>query len=227
MRKITTLNEGDGKILVRYLQAQGIEVMLRADTSSADFELWVVDEEHCDTVREITTTFRKDPYAACYRNVTPPPVVKTPKRARYIDVRTQLFHQSLVRGKLTATMMTISVLVYLLQSLGLAPRFVALLYISEYVQPLFMEIAHGQVWRLVTPIFLHFGILHIIFNMLWLHSLGNQIEQLDGWRKLALLMLSISVVSNVGQYLVSGATVRWFFWSCLRFARLRLDHGTI
>ena len=45
MRKVTTLSEGDGKILVRYLQAQGIEVVLRAEASGSEHGLWVVDEE--------------------------------------------------------------------------------------------------------------------------------------------------------------------------------------
>ena len=205
MRKITTLSEGDGKILVRYLQAQGIEVMLRADASGAGHELWVVDEEHCDKVREIVDTFRQDPFAARYRNVTPLPAKeKKPPRTRYIDVRTQVFHRSAVQAKLTTALIGITVCVYLLQVSGLAPRLIALLYISEFMQPHFIEIQQGQLWRLVTPIFLHFGILHVLFNMLWLYSLGTQIEMRGGRRQLALLVLAIAVVSNVGQYVIAG-----------------------
>ena len=205
MRKITTLSEGDGKILVRYLQAQGIEVMLRADTSGAGHELWVVDEEHCDKVREIADTFRQDPFDARYRNITPLPAVdKKPPRTRYIDVRTQVFGRATVQAKLTTALIGITVCVYLLQISGLAPRLIALLYISEFMRPHFVEIQQGQLWRLVTPIFLHFGILHVLFNMLWLYSLGTQIEVRGGRRQLALLVLAVAVVSNVGQYVIAG-----------------------
>ena len=204
MRKVTTLSEGDGKVLARYLQAQQIEVVLRAETSSTDFELWVVDEEDCERVREILTAFRQDPFDACYRNVTPLSAEEKPRRARYVDVRKQLFGRSAMQGKITTALIAISVGVFLLQTSGLAPRFVALLYISEFVRPQFVEIQQGQLWRLVTPIFLHFGILHVLFNMLWLHTLGNQIEMRGGRRQLALLVLAIGAVSNVGQYVIAG-----------------------
>lgn len=203
LRKVTTLNEGDGKILVRYLQAQGIEAVLRATAHQVEVELWVVDEEHCDKAHEIAETFRQDPRQPRYRNVTPPSLEK-PRRSRYVDVRTQIFHRATVQGKFTAFLIGLTVGVFLLQAVGLAPRFIALLYISEYVRPQFVEIQQGQLWRLVTPIFLHFGIFHIIFNMLWLYTLGTQIERRGGRRQLALLVLAIGTVSNVGQYVIAG-----------------------
>ncbi len=66
------------------------------------------------------------------------------------------------------------------------------------------EIRHGQVWRLITPIFVHFSILHILFNMLWLRDLGSLIEARASTLKLLFLVVVIGIASNVGQYLVSG-----------------------
>ncbi len=68
----------------------------------------------------------------------------------------------------------------------------------------FYEIQRGEVWRLVTPIFLHFGWPHIIFNMIWLYDLGGQIENRIGYLKYVLLVLIIAVASNVLQYLMTG-----------------------
>ena len=204
VRKVAVLSEGDGKILVRYLQAQGIEVELRAEASEANVELWVVDEEHCEAVREMVAEFRQDPYAAKYRQVSSLPKAKKTKRVRYVDVRTQVFHRAGVQGKLTAALIGISLLIFLVQSFGIAPRLVAALYISRYVQPMFVEIQQGEVWRLLTPIFLHFGILHFVFNMLWLYSLGTQVELRGSWQQLIALVIGVGVVSNLGQYVLVG-----------------------
>jgi len=58
----------------------------------------------------------------------------------------------------------------------------------------------GQVWRFVTPIFLHFSVLHIFFNMMWLKNLGKVIEFNRGtWRFVALIFV-LAVASNIGQY---------------------------
>ncbi len=62
------------------------------------------------------------------------------------------------------------------------------------------KIKQGQVWRVVTPIFLHMGILHLAFNMIWLYQLGSQIESLRGPWRFALLVLAIAICSNVLQY---------------------------
>ena len=58
----------------------------------------------------------------------------------------------------------------------------------------------GEVWRFVTPIFLHFSVLHIFFNMMWLRNLGRSIEFARGtWRFVAIIIV-LAVASNIGQY---------------------------
>lgn len=49
----------------------------------------------------------------------------------------------------------------------------------------------SQPWRLFTAMFIHIGILHIVFNMVCLWSLGLVAELIFGWRKyLAIYLLS-------------------------------------
>ncbi len=63
----------------------------------------------------------------------------------------------------------------------------------------------GQYWRLLTPVFLHFGWLHIAFNLLWFWEFGARLERLTGrWNYLGILLV-IAVVGNFSQFLASGA----------------------
>lgn len=70
-------------------------------------------------------------------------------------------------------------------------------------------ILSGQIWRLITPIFLHFpamGIIfaHLAFNMIWLYQFGELIERSNSSRFLLLLVVVSGVVSNVAQAQVTG-----------------------
>tara|TARA_R110000822_G_scaffold60287_12_gene150265 strand:- start:9313 stop:10170 length:858 start_codon:yes stop_codon:yes gene_type:complete len=67
--------------------------------------------------------------------------------------------------------------------------------------------AKGEYWRLVTPIFLHFGIFHIAFNGLWLWELGRRMEPLIGSVQMIAAVLLMAVASNLGQYLWSGPSL--------------------
>lgn len=60
-------------------------------------------------------------------------------------------------------------------------------------------LAHGQYWRLLTPVFLHFGWVHITFNMLWLWELGRRIEMQGGSLHLLSVVCFIGIASNLYQ----------------------------
>lgn len=58
------------------------------------------------------------------------------------------------------------------------------------------NISRGEVWRLVTPIFIHFGAWHLILNVLALYQLGVPLEERYGSFWLAAMILIMAVVSN-------------------------------
>lgn len=65
-------------------------------------------------------------------------------------------------------------------------------------------LAQGELWRLISPDFLHFSVLHITFNLMMFWVLGGQLERRKGWLSLLMLILVVSVVSNVAQLLDGG-----------------------
>lgn len=105
--------------------------------------------------------------------------------------------------KLTALLIALSVLVALLSNFGSDYSLIHVLFITEYRQGL-NEISSGQLWRLFTPALIHFGILHIAFNMLWLYQLGSAIEQRQGINRMAILVVISAGLSNIAQFIWSG-----------------------
>lgn len=71
--------------------------------------------------------------------------------------------------------------------------------------PSFEKIRNGQIWRLVSPCFLHGDLFHLFFNMLWLIVLGKQIEQRLFPLRYSIFIVIIAIISNTAQYLMSGS----------------------
>lgn len=122
------------------------------------------------------------------------------------------------QGAGTATAVAVAPVTAVLIALGIAGFFLvylaapvewisALTYTPFSLQagrPVFGE-QDTQLWRLVTPVFLHFGWLHITFNALWCWELGRRIEGVLGSLNLLGLFLVIAAVSNSAQALFGGA----------------------
>ena len=80
--------------------------------------------------------------------------------------------------QLTIALIALSLIVAIMTRLGSERELVVPFLINWH------ELSQGQWWRLITPIFLHFGLLHLLFNMLWLWELGRVIEWRFGWPRL-------------------------------------------
>jgi membrane associated rhomboid family serine protease len=64
-----------------------------------------------------------------------------------------------------------------------------------------VDVAHGQWYRLFTAAFLHYGVLHILFNMYALYLIGPQLEAVLG----RLRFVALYVLAGVGGGLLSMA----------------------
>lgn len=60
--------------------------------------------------------------------------------------------------------------------------------------------AHGEWWTVITAVYLHGGVLHILFNVLWIRQLGPAVEELYGPAR----FFVIFTVSGVAGFLVSN-----------------------
>lgn len=62
----------------------------------------------------------------------------------------------------------------------------------------------AQWYRLVTSGFLHYGLLHLGFNMFFLYLLGNEMEPMIGRTKFALLYVASLLGGSAGVLLIDG-----------------------
>lgn len=71
-------------------------------------------------------------------------------------------------------------------------------------QPLPQVSVNGEVWRLLTPAFMHSSLLHLVFNLGWWVFLCREIEQKLGIGVAIALLVASGLISNYAQFLVSG-----------------------
>jgi membrane associated rhomboid family serine protease len=73
---------------------------------------------------------------------------------------------------------------------------------KSFGQYTFEGVASGELWRLVTPLFLHAGLWHLVFNMFVLYSFGTRVEELYGSRETFVFYLVAGIFAQ-GIYLAS------------------------
>jgi GlpG protein len=203
-------NERNAALFSDYLVVQGIANQVEPDRDS--WAVWILSEDEMERARQLLDRFLGNPSDPVYHQQARHAQSIREQRQQEAEAAEQRhFHRRRLFGStwgfgampLTIGLIGLCVVVGLLSGLGRKVEVLQYLLISVYPRGL-PEIARGEVWRLFTPVLLHFHILHLAFNMLWLFDLGSMIEGRVGTWRFALLTFVLSVVSNLGEYLVTG-----------------------
>lgn len=157
--------------------------------------LWVVDAERAQQAHQLYRHFLADPAA---NRIEPSPRNSSSDHGWLLA-----WLQAPITLTLIAITVTVTLLLWITDNATLLGwlTFHDLTQIGRYtiLSPAVVQ----QPWRLLTPIFLHFGLLHLIFNMLWLAELGRRIEWVQGGRVLLILVVLLGIGSNCAQALIS------------------------
>ncbi|WP_368181091.1 rhomboid family intramembrane serine protease GlpG [Aeromonas sp. R7-5] len=190
---------GDARMaqaLVDYLATLGIPCELTQ--SELGVSVWLADERRLAQAQQEVKRFLSEPNHPRYMEAS--------WQSGHADARidyskgmtdpvTDFLHQA---GPLTLVVIIACLAIYALDAIGL-PIFDELAF-----HPTLAQLTDWQAWRYLTPAFIHFSVLHLMFNLLWWWYLGGQIEQRLGSGKLFILLIVGAALPNIAEFFASG-----------------------
>lgn len=103
----------------------------------------------------------------------------------------------------TYLFLAIQILAFVLMTLdGGSTNMVTLLKYGAKFNP---YIVLGEWWRLITPMFLHIGFIHLLMNSVILYYLGEQLEGMFGHLRFAGIYLLSGIAGNLASFAFSDA----------------------
>ncbi len=195
-----------------FLKQEGIESSLEKvdGDKKGHCEIWVADEDQVGLALTCLNEFNSNPDDPKYSSVPRKEIKEasgtqsSKRRFREFNLRDKWQSTERSPGTITLSLIITCVAVFLLSGMGKNTELVGGFFISEKVDGQLSELFSGEIWRVFTPIFLHFNFLHILFNMFWLNDLGGQIEKRKGPKFFISFILILALVSNLTQFVLSG-----------------------
>ncbi|MBW2460517.1 MAG: rhomboid family intramembrane serine protease [Deltaproteobacteria bacterium] len=224
-------DEGTARTLADALFVEGIAG--RVDSSrDGDFVLWVEDEARLDDARELLRLYEEDPGDARFQQASK--VAGGQRRASAKKDDDARKKSDKLRSRLDASStsgygkVTLG-LIFICVGVAFAMAFTDYDAIHRWLnyvayEPLgqsqiqyvpFGGLRDGQLWRLITPTFVHaelkgFGIFHLFFNMYWLKDLGSMVERNQGALFLIFFVIAVSLVANTAEYVFGSPLFHGF-----------------
>lgn len=231
MRHLTTITgKSKAESFVAYLLTQGIVTQVEPIADQNEWDIWVRDEDRLEAAKREYSVFLQSPEDVKYRQamdqaktILKEKRLQSSERQKNVQqystarIRPDMFAGSL--PPLTLTMIILCVFLGLVTEFG-APSSNNWLGNFAMNQLMFVDmplyrttldpaasLKQGELWRILTPAFLHGGPIHLLFNMLSLASLGRLTERLEGIGRYALIVFLIAIGSHLLQGLMP---MKWF-----------------
>ena len=211
MRKVGDFKlEKEALVFWSFLSKEKIDSSLEEKEGEEGYEIWISDEDQINQAIFHYQEFLKnhdDPkFKVKLKDKRKPESLPESKKSGFkqYNLGNKWRSQEKSPGVVTLALIITSVAVFLISGMGKNTQIIGPFFISEEINGGLDEIISGQLWRLITPIFLHFNLLHILFNCMWLHSLGSQIEKKKGTKFFITFILCTAIVSNLSQFVITG-----------------------
>ncbi|MEW9111124.1 rhomboid family intramembrane serine protease [Cytobacillus gottheilii] len=117
-------------------------------------------------------------------------------------VRTESFKEFIRYYPVISTIIAIHIVLYLLTALPIFPPG----WLMERFAGVNLYIVNGEYWRLLTPIFMHSGFAHVLFNSFSLILFGPVLERMLGKGKFVFLYLTAGIAANLATLLIEPLT---------------------
>ena len=226
MRQVGTLSkEVEARLFSDFLLTKGIHA--QADPDGGEWAVWVRDEDHLAQAREELEDFRRRPDDPRYRKVAGEAQAirqqefqrRDQARKNSVEMRGRWRQGGMPRRcPLVFGLIGICVFVALLTGNSFRNQDNLTFRLLQFKDPLagdpsidtlalgerFRDIQRGQFWRLITPIFLHAGVMHIGFNMYMLYFLGSQFEDARGSLRFLMFVLGAALISVCAQAILDS-----------------------
>ena len=196
----------DLRPLVGLLRSRGIPH--HTTEESGELVVWTPDRDHAVLVESIYRAWKSgelDLTATGERSGTGPNPPMVPVRGMVQNLWAAAW-----LAPLTAALIVACVVVASISQLGTDLSAVRGMFFpsgpTTGVVALLAALDSAGLWlRTLTPALLHFGPLHLVFNMLWLWYFGRLMEPTLGLWRYALVILLTAFSANVLQYLWEGS----------------------
>lgn len=224
MRRIGTLSsEREAQTFSDYLLTLKIETQVSGGDS--EWEIWLLDEDRLEQGRSELEEFRASPGDPKYAAAVGAAKAERDARLqadlaaakRRINLRERWERPVWMQAPVTIVTVGLCLLVTFLARFGNNHDVASALQVestetirrggADFVtipDRALGDVSKGQLWRLVTPILLHFDPIHLLGNSLMMLVLGRMIEGERGSWRLLLYVLLTAVVSNLAQNALSG-----------------------